>query len=155
MDSRFTRRSFSSRRHLHVRQLTQLAVFLLIGSCDAPGEASDRARSGTSLPASVACADVPQLRQHATDDRLRMAEVSSQQTRIVVGARANFLASLAIAANLQCIGAPPDENHALQDALDVARQAEGASSFYEQASRWDEANYALTRVIDDLVQRLP
>lgn len=50
---------------------------------------------------------------------------------------------------------PADENDALQDALEVARRAEAASSFYEQASRWDEANYALARVIDDLVQRLP
>jgi flavin-binding protein dodecin len=140
---------------MHVRQLSQLAVLLLVGSCDAQSEASDRARLGTSLPADAACADVAQLRQHATDDRLRMAEVSSQQTRIVVGARANFLASLAVAAQLRCVGTPAAENDALQDALEVARRAEGASSFYEQASRWDEANYALTRVIDDLVQRLP
>ena len=140
---------------MHVRQLTQLAVLLLIGSCDAQGEASDHTRRSTALPANAACADVPQLRQHAADDRLRMAEGSSQQTRIVVGARANFLASLAIVAQLRCIVMHAEENDALQGALEVARRAERASSFYEQASRWNEANYALTRVIDDLVQRLP
>jgi hypothetical protein len=141
--------------NVHVRALTSLAVFLLPAACDTRAGEADRAVAVASVPTTAACADAPALRQRAADDRLRVTELPSQQDQTVLAARANFLASLAVVSQLQCSVTLADENQGLQAALEAAGRAEDASSFYEQASRWGEANFALTKVIDALVQRLP
>lgn len=136
---------------MRVRELTYLPALLLLASCDAASDAPD----ATAVPAAAECADAGPLRQRVSDDRLRMTEVSSQQTQVVLGSRANFMASLALVAQLGCAVTLPDGDTALEAALEGARAAVEASSFYEQATRWNEANYALAQLIENLVQRLP
>ncbi len=138
---------------MRIRDLTHLITLLLLASCTDASEAPDAAALATAVPVSAECADAGPLRQRVADDHLRMTEASSQQTQVVLGSRANFMASLALVAQLRCVVSLPDGADALEAALGVARGAQEASSFYEQATRWNEANYTLTQLVEHLVQR--
>lgn len=106
-------------------------------------------------PTAVACADAPQLRQRAVDDRRQAGELKSDQDKVYIGSRANFFASLAIIADLKCKVVLPEADEALKPAFEAARKAESTRSFYERAIRWGEADFKASEVIALLVQRLP
>jgi hypothetical protein len=106
-------------------------------------------------PTAVHCTDAPQLRQRAVDARRRSVETSSDQARVVAGNRATFYASLAIIADLKCRAALAEADEALKPALDAARKAEAAGSFYEEAVHWGEAGFIVLEVVPILMKELP
>jgi hypothetical protein len=130
------------------------AAVVLLVACNAGGQAAVGTGGMASVaPDTTACADAPQLRQRAAEERRRATETSSDQTRIVLASRANFLASLAVVAELHCATTDNEATEALQAALQIARAADGTAGFYAQATQWAEANFAATRAIEILVQR--
>jgi hypothetical protein len=130
------------------------AVAVLAG-CGADDEADGRARDAIAVPSAAGCGDASRWRQRAAETRSERLESSSDQARITHANRANFFASMAVAADLQCIVSLNDGDHALEAALDAARTAERARSFYEQTIRWGEAHHAANGAIELLVQRIP
>ena len=106
-------------------------------------------------PTVVSCADAPQLRQRAVEDRRQSEELNSDHEKIYVGNRASFFASLAIIADLKCKVTLVEADEALKPALEAARKAEDASSMYERAFRWSEADFIATQVIALQIQKLP
>jgi hypothetical protein len=130
------------------------AALLLLTACE--GGSGAATTTAARLPAEVAaaCADAPQLRQQASDELRQASAERGDQARIVRGARANFLASLAVFAELRCVTGHTADDHALDAALQAARSAETAGSFYEQANRWADANFEATSAVELLVQRL-
>ncbi len=99
------------------------------------------------MPTSVHCADAAPLRQRATDDRRQSEGATSDQVKVTVGNRANFFASLAVIADLECKVTLVEADEVLRSAFDAARKAEAASNFYEAAHRWGEANFMATRPV--------
>jgi hypothetical protein len=129
-----------------------LAGLVVIAACDGPNTGVDASRS--AAPTAVNCADASGLRQQALDARRQREETSSDQTRIVAGNRASFFASLATIADLKCRGTLPEADEALKPALEAARKAEAADSFYERAAQWTEASYIAAQVVGMLTKRL-
>jgi hypothetical protein len=131
------------------------AVLLLLAACSPGGGSPGPAMA--ALPASVeaTCEDAPPLRQQSADAARQAAESRGDQSRIVHHARANFLASLAVLAELRCSVTAAEADGALDDALRAASSAAETPSFYEQAHRWSDANAHATRAIDLLVRQLP
>jgi hypothetical protein len=127
-------------------------LLMALWACNSQGHAAgDDAPAALQLPATIACADAPELRQSAAEDR-RLAEASrSDQERIVAGSRATFLVSLAIIAELGCAGPLAGADQPLGAALEAARQADEASSFYVAAGRWTEAGFLATQAIAILI----
>jgi hypothetical protein len=130
------------------------AVAMLTG-CGADGEGMDGATAAISVPNASSCGDASQWRQRAVETRSEALELSSEQARITYGNRANFFASMAVAADLQCIVSLNDGDLAIEAALDAARTAESARSFYERTIHWGEAQFAANGAIELLVQRIP
>jgi hypothetical protein len=130
-----------------------LAVLVAITACGDKGSTDDAAPS--PAPTAVSCADAPQLRQRAVDDRRESDERTSDQEKIYIGNRAGFFASLAIIADLKCEVTLAEADEALKPAFDAARKAEGTRSMYERAFRWGQAAFIATQVIALLVQQLP
>lgn len=64
-------------------------------------------------------------------------------------------AALAIVADLKCKVPGAAVDAALTPAFDAVRKAEEASSFYEKAVRWSEADFRATEAIALLLQQLP
>lgn len=107
------------------------------------------------VPTAVSCGDAQQLRQQADDDRRRTNRLESDQEKIDIGNRASFFASLAIIADLKCKVTLAEADEALKPALEAARKAQAASSFYERTSGWGEADFMSAQVIALLIQELP
>ena len=107
----------------------------------------------TTLPAEVSCADAPQFRQRAAEDRIKGEASKSDHDKIVLGNRAGFFAALANVANLKCKGTLVDE--ALKPAFEAARKAEVSRSTYERAQQWSAAAFIATEVIAQQIRQLP
>jgi hypothetical protein len=131
-----------------------VAVLFAITACDGGNEASTAKTPLAPTPTAVSCGDAPQLRQRAADERRRSDEVKSDQEKITLGTRASYLASLAIVADLKCRVTSSEADEAVKPAFEAARKAEAASSFYERAVRWGEADYIATEVVAILIQQL-
>jgi dihydroorotase-like cyclic amidohydrolase len=140
---------------MRVRLLLVPAAVLLLAACDSSGQADHTGGTAIAVSSTAACSDALPLRERAAEVRHRGLVVSSDQARLLLANRANFLASLAVAAELQCVVTLHDVEDALQAALQAARDAEGTAGFYAAATRWTEANSAVVRVIELLVQGLP
>jgi len=131
-----------------------LALISVLATSVAVTACGGGAAPAAPAPTAVGCGDAPQLRQRAIDDRRQSAELSSDQERIYVGNRANFFASLAIIADLECKVAPAAADEALKPAFEAARKAESTRSMYERAFRWGEADFIASQVIDRLIPQL-
>ena len=131
-----------------------LAALMLITACGGGTTGGSDLARAAAVPMAVSCDDAAQLRQQAADDRRRSEESRSDQSRVSIGSRANFFASLAIVAELKCKGTLVETHEALTRALDAARKAEAARSFYEAAYLWGEAEFVATQVISMLIQGL-
>jgi hypothetical protein len=140
---------------MRVRFMLIPAAIMLLAACNSGSQAAGTTDGMASVaPDTIACADAPQLRQRAAEERRRGTESSSDQTRLLLAGRANFLASLAVVAELQCAATTDNEaTEALQEALQIARAADATAGFYAQAAQWAEANFAATRAIEILVKR--
>jgi hypothetical protein len=129
-----------------------LAAVAALASCGGNNATSD---PPASVPTTVSCGDVQQLRQRAADIRGRAGTLTSDQEKINAGNRARFFASLAIVAALKCHPMLADADAALQPALEMARKAETTRSFYERTIQWGEADFLATQVSAMLIQQLP
>jgi hypothetical protein len=135
--------------------LVYIAVVAVLTGCGADGEAMDEASAATSVPNAAGCDDASEWRQRSAEARSEGLESSSDQARITRVKRANFFASIAVAADLRCIVSVDEGGQAVGVALDAARAAEGARSFYEQTIRWGEAQHAANGAIELLVRGIP
>jgi hypothetical protein len=126
------------------------AVAALIAGCSGTRVTVDR----SPAPTAVGCADAPQLRRRAVEDRRQSDELKSDQEKIWVGNRAGFFASLAVIADLKCKVTLAEADEALKPAIAAARRAEETSSLYERAFKWGEATFVATRVTELLIQQL-
>ncbi len=108
-------------------------ALLAVAACDSGTDAQSREGGGSAVPTAVNCADASRLKQHAIDDRQRIAKTRSDHERIYIGNRANFFASLAIVADLSCRSTLPAADDAVTLALAAAREAAASSSMYERA----------------------
>ena len=118
------------------------------------GGTVDDSGSPFRIPTAIVCADNATLRQQAADDRGRSDAATSDQQKILLVSRANFVASLALIAELNCRGIRPADD-ALKSVLDAARSADSAKSFYERARHWSEASLMATQLVQTLIQQLP
>jgi len=128
-----------------------LAALVTIAACSQIGATP----AATTVPAAVSCADAPQLRQRAADDRLKSEASRSDHEKIVVGNRAGFFAALALVADLKCKVTLVAADEALERAFEAARQGEAARSMYARAQKWSEAAYLTTEVSAMMIRRLP
>ena len=131
-----------------------LLILMLSTACSGGTTGSSDLARAAAVPMAVSCDDAAQLRQQAADDRRHSEESRSDQSRVAIGNRANFFASLAIVAELKCKVTLVEADEALTRVLDTAREAEAARSFYEGAHGWGEAEFEVTRVISMLIQQL-
>ena len=131
-----------------------LAVLTSVAGCDGPQVLSVELVE-SAIPTAVNCGNGPQLRQRAADDRRRVDESRSDHERISVGSRANFLASLAVIADLKCTVIRTEADEPLKTALEAAHKAESTDSVYEKTRGYHQASFAATRAIDLMTERLP
>jgi hypothetical protein len=132
-----------------------LATLTVLWACDGHDRQVHKAEAVAAAappPTSVACADAPQLRERAGDARRQREASSSDQERIIAGNRASFFASLAIIADVGCSVPLSNADPHLGEALASARQASGASSFYQAATHWSEAGLLATQAIALLIR---
>ncbi|TVP51074.1 MAG: hypothetical protein EA350_00300 [Gemmatimonadales bacterium] len=130
-----------------------LTALTALWACDSQGHAASGDAPVAQPPREVACADAPQLRQRAVDDRRLVESSRSDQERILVGSRATFFTSLAILADLGCSVPLADADQPLGAALEAARQAEEERSFYVAANLWTEANFQTAQAIALLIRK--
>lgn len=128
-------------------------VLALAAACDrADAVVPPNAPAPTATaPTAVACADAAQLEQRARDERGKNFSATSDQEKVLAGSRATFYGSLAVAAGLKCKGTSAEADAALAQALDAARKAEEASTFYESAVQWTKAGVAANEAVSLLV----
>ena len=133
-----------------------LAILASIAGCDGAQHVSVELRESPSsaMPTAVHCGNGGQLRQRAANDRSRVDESRSDHERISIGSRANFLASLAVIADLKCKVSSPDVDDMLKPALEAARKAEANASIYEKTRGFAGADFTAHQVIDSLVQQI-
>ena len=112
------------------------------------------AESAGTMPTVVNCGDAAHLRQRAADDRRRVDESRSDHERISIGSRANFLASLAVIADLKCKVSSAGADEALKPAFEAAQRAETNKSVYEKTRGFAEADFMAHQVIDSLIQQV-
>ena len=110
--------------------------------------------SAAPLPATVNCEDAAQLRQRAIGDRRSSSERSSDQERIDLASRAQFIAALATIADLRCKVSLADGDEILRRAVAAARDAEG-TSFYARTLKWQEASLIADEAVGLMIKRLP
>ena len=106
------------------------------------------------MPTAVNCGDATRLREQAAHDRRRVEQTRSDHERISVGSRANFLASLAVIADLKCKVAVAEGDDTLKAALEAARHADANHSVYESTNGFNAANFKATQVVEALLGRL-
>ena len=137
----------------------QVAPFMLLLPIVATSLGCEHRAKGAEvaspIPTAVHCGDAQQLNERARDDRRRVLASSSDQERVYVGSRANFFASMATVAELKCRVTSASVDEALKPALEAARKAEAATSFYQRTIQWQEANFVVTQVTAALVQQFP
>ena len=133
-----------------------LAILTSIAGCDGAQNVSVELResSSSAIPTAVHCGNGGQLRQGAANDRGRVDESRSDHERISIGSRANFLASLAVIADLKCKVSAPEIDDTLKPALEAARKAEANSSVYERTRGFAAADFTAHQVIDSLIQQV-
>ena len=133
-----------------------LAILTSIAGCDGATHVSVELRESPSsaIPTAVHCRNGGQLRQLAANDRSRVGESRSDHERISIGSRANFLASLAVIADLKCKVSAPEIDDTLKPALEEARKAEANASIYEKTCGFAEADFTAHQVIDSLIQQI-
>lgn len=129
-----------------------LMVVPLITGCESRAETSVEVVE--PIPTAVNCGDAPQLRERAGADRRRVEQSRSDHERISLGSRANFLASLAVIADLKCKVTFTSADETLKRSLDLAREAESSDSIYEKTRRFHDADFTARQVIDMLIPRL-
>lgn len=138
--------------------LLALAVLTSIAGCD--GNSTQEIRleiaesPSSAFPNAVNCGNAAPLRQLAANDRSRVGQSRSDHERIWVGSRANFRATLAVIADLKCRVTHAEADDALKPAFEAARKAEATDSAYEKTRRFNEANFAATRAVELLTERL-
>ena len=120
-------------------------------ACEVATDGASAASRPLPAPTAVSCSDAAQLAQRALDERRRREDTSSDQDKVVAGARATFYASLATVARLKCKTPVADVDETLKPAFDAARRAEATHSFYERAVQWADANFIVTQVVDRLM----
>ena len=136
--------------------LLALAVLVSIAGCDGPAAVSVELMEAPSsaIPATVSCGDAGQLRHRAANDRTQVGQSRSDHERISVGSRANFLATLAVIADLKCKVTSTEADDVLKPALEAARKAEENNGIYEKTRGFNDANFAATRAVALLTERL-
>ena len=134
-----------------MRMLVAALGLALAIACDRP---NDVGPANSPAPAAVTCADAPQLRQRALDERRLSVGTTSDQEKIVAGSRATFYMSLAIIADLKCKVTSAEADATLTRALAAARKTEGTRSFYERAVLWTEAGVTASEAISMFLQQL-
>jgi hypothetical protein len=133
-----------------------LTVLMSIAGCERePVLSADIVEASSGIPAAVTCGNASQLRQRAANDRSRVGESRSDHERISVGSRANFLATLAVIADLKCKVTDAQADDAIKPALEAARRAEETDSVYEKTRGFNDAGFAAMRAIALLTERLP
>lgn len=135
---------------------TLLLATAALGSamgCGEAGEAS--AVDATPLPTSVSCRDLTHLTEQAADARRLSGGGTRDRARIIVGARATFVASLATIAQLKCRTSAAEADVKLEEALVAARAAATTAGQYEAAQRWNEAALLAGVAITLLVNQIP
>ena len=132
-----------------------LAVLVPCLACSDRNKVTGGSVGRFSVPTAVNCADAPMLTQRAAEDRHGMGDVRSDQEKLLIGSRANFVAALALLAELKCRVVPRDADDALKPALEAARMADATDGFYEKAHWWSEAGFIATQVVRGLIQQLP
>ena len=131
------------------------ALATLIG-CGGDYNVADDSRSAAPLPAAVNCEDAAQLRDRATEDRRSSSARSSDQEKVDLASRAQFIAALATIADLRCKVSPADaDDEILRRALDAARDAESTGSFYARTLKWQEAGLIADEAVGVMIKRLP
>ncbi len=137
--------------------LLALVVLASIAGCDGPSTVSVELMEAPSsaIPAAVNCGNAAQLRERAASDRTRVGQSRSDHERISVGSRANFLATLAVVADLKCKVTHAEADEALRPALEAARKAEESDSVYEKTNGFNDASFMATRAAALLTERLP
>jgi hypothetical protein len=141
------------------RILICIGAVAMLSGCNAGGEAqSGEAQGGDpaaiTAPSAAGCREAPQWRQLAVEAGGAALETASDQARITRLNRANFYSAMAISAELHCLTADSEAEPAADAALDAARRAANARSFYEQTIQWGEAQRAANQVIEGLVQQM-
>jgi hypothetical protein len=141
------------------RILIYIGAVTMLSGCNVGGEAQiGEAQSGDpaaiTAPAAAGCRDAPQWKQLAVEAGGAAHETASDQARITRLNRVNFFSAMAISAELHCLAADSEAAPAVDAALDAARRAASARSFYEQTIHWGEAQRAANQVIDGLVQQM-
>jgi hypothetical protein len=137
--------------------LLALVVLTSIARCDGNGTqvvSLEIAESPSSALTAVNYGDAPQLRQRAAEDRRRVDQSRSDHERISAGSRANFLATLAVIADLKCRVPHAEAEEVLKLALAAARKAGATDSVYEKTRGFNEATFAATRAVELLTERL-
>lgn len=129
------------------------AMLLTMGACADPGKSPTG--SAQPLPATVRCEDALELRDLAAAARAQITILPGDRAQIIGGNRAGFLASAAIIADLRCKAIAANVDTLLGEALAVGRAAEAATSEYEAAKRWAEADLIAADAIALLVRHLP
>ena len=137
---------------MRTRMLFPAAALIALAACEGPRVVAE---SAGALPTAVNCGDATQIRQRAADDRRRVEESRSDHERISIGSRANFLASLAVIADLKCKVSSPEVDEMLKPALEAARSAEANASVYEKTRGFARADFTAHQVIDLLIQQMP
>ena len=133
--------------------LLALTVLTSIAGCDGPQVLSVEVVE-SAIPTAVSCGQSGQLRERAANDRSRVGESRSDHERISLGSRANFLATLAVVADLKCTVTGTDAEEPLKAALEAAHKAESTNSVYEKTRGFNEANFAAIRALKLLTERL-
>lgn len=134
------------------RLILSLAAFTAFTACESAPATS--AAPVAALPTTVSCQDAATLRQRSQNDQRRAEATKSDQEKIFTNSRANYLASLAIVADLIC-GTPVAPAEAtLAQAFKAAGEAEKTASFYAQAASLSVANLRASEAISILRQQL-
>ena len=134
---------------MRVRALLLAAVLMSIAGCDGPSTLSVELMEAPSsaIPTAVNCGDAAQLRERVASDRTQVAQSRSDHERISVGSRANFLATLAVIADLKCTVTSTEADDLLKPALEAARRAAENDSVYEKTRGFIDAHFAATRAV--------
>jgi hypothetical protein len=135
--------------------LSCIAAIAVLAGCAPDGEAPGGTSSAIAVRDATGCDEAAHWRQRSAEARSQGLQSSGDQARTNHINRANFFASMAVAADLQCIVTSDEGDQPIAAALEAARNAEAARSFYEQTRHWGEAHHAALQAIEVLVQRIP
>jgi hypothetical protein len=133
--------------------LACIAALSVVGGCSPDSEAQGD-EGAISIPSTADCQDAREWQQQSVVARTQKAEDPSDQAQILRLGRANFLAGMAIVADLRCLSADREVDQRIDAALEAAHEATRARSFYEQAILWGRANEAANQAIQQLVRRV-